>query len=326
MRKINILIIIGFVFSASLFAVVPEWAVDLDKVFPSENFIKAVCDGCSVEEAKKKALVEISQYFNQQISTYVTAESEVSNKNASYSENSVLKQRVEILSEIELSFIQFTSAYYDKRNKKYFICGYIDKNIAWNYIIQKLSDIEILFLNCVSKFECERELLIKFLELYKAEYQMNEYVKTYKIALCIFSERCSEYADFIKQAREKIFLLSKIKNEISVQVNVKNDKNNKIRQAVIEKVSKYGISTVNYNGLYLIDIEINWNDLINNEIYSSEPNVFIYIKNGNKQMFSCSKKCEKFASRKVEITEVKAIENIKKIIINNLFQEYCKFE
>ena len=67
MRKRITILIFTFLSSAFCFASSPQWLTDLEKAFPTVDYIRTVGEGNSETFAKKAALSELSSYFNQTI-------------------------------------------------------------------------------------------------------------------------------------------------------------------------------------------------------------------------------------------------------------------
>ena len=79
MKKIFLIFIAIFLVHAFLFSTVPDWIVNLEKVFPSEQYIRVIGEGDTEDIAKRNSLTELGAYFSQTVETVTKAHLEMYN-------------------------------------------------------------------------------------------------------------------------------------------------------------------------------------------------------------------------------------------------------
>ena len=137
MRKIISLLILTFLSSAFCFAA-PKWITDLEKVFPSEKYIRAIGEAGSETAAKKAAVSAVAEYFNQEISTQTFVAQSIHKNDSDYQEKADIRQNIVSTSGASLFALEYTSSFYDKRSQKYFVCAYLERSTAWKIFSQKV--------------------------------------------------------------------------------------------------------------------------------------------------------------------------------------------
>ena len=114
MRKRITILIFTFLSSALCFASGPKWLTDLEKAFPTEDYVRAIGEGNSESSAKKSALSELSSYFNQTIYSQTQALRCIERDNSSYIEKGDVKQNLIASTKSDLFSVQYTNSVYEK--------------------------------------------------------------------------------------------------------------------------------------------------------------------------------------------------------------------
>ena len=122
LRKKYIIIALLSLFSFSLFCASPKWLTELEKVYPSNEYLRMIGEGTTLKLAESDAVASIAQNFNakvkiinQSIKDYNSIITEdKSETSKSYSFTQVSK----ISSDVELLCLKYSEPYYDKKNKK----------------------------------------------------------------------------------------------------------------------------------------------------------------------------------------------------------------
>lgn len=108
----------------------PVWFDDRESVFPRSEYISAVGEGYTPEEARNDALKQISLFFDSQVSlaselVQEYSETEVNEFYKSASSKQV-SEKVKIDSVSDFFCVEFTDVL--KGKKKYYVCAFINKN------------------------------------------------------------------------------------------------------------------------------------------------------------------------------------------------------
>lgn len=309
MRKRITILIFTFLSSAFCFAS-PKWITDLEKVFPSEKYIRAIGEGNSESSAKKSALSELSSYFNQTIYSQTQALRCIERDNSSYIEKGDVKQNLIASTKSDLFSIQYTNSIYDKRNEKFYVCAFLVRKDVWNVISQKM---DVVMNNCKSSLKQinkETEILNQLIQLNLTEQLYSDFYLLYEVALTIYPHRCSEYTAFAEKIVSELSVLSSIRAQATIKVIVNGDKQNRIKGKICSLLSQNGITVAEMNARYVLNTDVLWNESQFNGIYSSIPQIQITVSNRNTGLAFYAEKCEKLSAYNQETIEQIAIANL----------------
>lgn len=309
MRKRITILIFTFLSSAFCFAS-PKWITDLEKVFPSEKYIRAIGEGNSESSAKRSALSELSSYFNQTISSHTQALKCIERDNSSYIEKGDVKQNLIASTKSDLFSVQYTNSVYDKRNEKFYICAYLGRKDVWTVISQKMA---VLMNSCKSslrQINKETEILNQLIQLNRTEQLYSDFYSLYEMALAIYPHRCSEYTSFAEKIVPELSALSSIRVQATIKVIVNGDKQNRIKGKICSLLSQNGITVSETNARYVLNTDVLWNESQFNGIYSCIPQIQITVSNNNTGLAFFAAKCERLSAYNQETIEQISFANL----------------
>ena len=304
--KRNVVFFILGLYSALVFAGEPKWITDVEKIFPSGDFIRVSGEGESEGAAKKAALSELSSYFGQTVKTEISAVQNTRQSNDVYKEKSDFVQNLNTASKVDLFCVHYTHAWFNKKTGKYYVCAYIERDEMWQILEQKMDVISAKFNSVVQNSKSEKEPFKKLLILEEAKSIYVEYEKLYQMSLAVYPKRCRRYEAVLKSSMESLQALLVLKSQIVVSIQVYGDKQNKIRTKICEVLGQKGITTCEVsdgNANYALTATVIWNDLQLNSVYSSKPQLELTINGSQGIVFSYSGICEKVASYNLQTTE-----------------------
>ena len=310
MRKRITILIFTFLSSAFCFASSPQWLTDLEKAFPTEDYVRAIGEGNSESSAKKSALSELSSYFNQTISSQTNALRCIEQDNTSYIEKGDVKQNLIASTKSDLFAVQYTRSVYDKRNEKFYVCAYLVRKDVWDVISQKM---DVLMNNCKSllnQINKETEILNQLIQLNRTERLYSDLYSLYEMALALYPHRCSEYTAFAEKIVSEISVLSSIRAQATIKVIVNGDKQNRIKGKICSLLSQNGITVAETNARYVLSADVFWNESHFNAIYSSIPQIQITVSNNNTGLAFFAAKCERLSAYNQETLEQIAFANL----------------
>ena len=310
MRKRITFLIFTFLSSALCFASSPKWLTDLEKAFPTVDYIRTVGEGNSETIAKKVALSELSSYFNQTISSQTNALRCIEQDNSSYKEKGDVKQNLITSTKSELFSVQYTNTVYDKNLGKFYVCAYLVRKDVWDVISQKM---DVLMNNCKSslnQINKETEILNQLIQLNRTEKLYSDFYSLYEMALAIYPHRCSEYTAFAEKIVLELSVLSSIRAQAAIKVIVNGDKQNRIKGKICSLLSQNGITVVETNARYVLNADVIWNESQFNGIYSSIPQIQITVSNNNTGLAFFAAKCERLSAYNQETIQQIAFANL----------------
>ena len=320
MRKIISLLILTFLCSAFCFAS-PKWITDLEKVYPSEKYIRAIGEAGSETAAKKAAVSAVAEYFNQEISTQTFVAQSIHKDDSDYQEKAEIAQKIVSSAGASLFALEYTSSFYDKRSQKYFVCVYLERSTAWKIISQKADVTMAAYKETVRESESLAEPLSKIIMLNKAEKIYEDFFELYKTALVIYPNKCDGMTTFAKTALADLAQLDLLKNQAIISITTRGDKQNRIQTKLASILTSNGLLVASQNGSYTLYANINFNESEFNDVYSSYPQIQITITNGKKNIASYSGQCEKTAAYNYNSMTRSAIFNLEELLEEHFFSE-----
>lgn len=324
MKKIILFSVILFLTSTLCYTAIPKWILDLEKVFPSEKFIRAIGEGSSITLAKSFALSELSSFFEQTIETKTFATKSISKNNLVVEESSNFKQDFVLKTNTEIFQVEYTDYFYNKKNQKYFICAYINKENLWKVISQK---IETIISNCnliLQEMNKENEPLRKVFYYNEINNCYVEFYKLYQIALCIYPNRCDKFSEKIKMINEEIISLKSLINKITIKLKTTGDREKFIESKVLQLLSKNGFAISSQKGMYQLNVEIDWNETEFNGVYSSYPKINFSVYKDSEIIKSFEiifEKCSAYNYQTLERKQISLIEEyLDKFFLTEFFE------
>ena len=324
MKKIILFSVILFLTSTLCYTAIPKWILDLEKVFPSEKFIRAIGEGSSITLAKKSALSELSSFFEQTIQTKIYATKKITQNNFIIEEFSNIQQDFLSSTNTEIYQVEYSDIYFNKKNQRYYVCAYINKENLWNFILKKI-DSNILNSNIIlEEIKNQSEPLRKVFYYKKIKDCYYEFYKVYQIALCTYPNKCDNFTEFSKTLNEEIIKLKKLIGEISVKINTTGDKRKIIESKIFQLLAKTGFLISSQKGMYQLNTEIFLDVNEFNGIYSTQPKIKFSIYKNSQIIKSFVIICENFSTYNYQTLERKQIglieEYLDKFFLTEFFE------
>ena len=320
MKKISFVLILTFLSSAFCFAS-PKWITDLEKVYPSEKYIRAIGEAGSETAAKKAAVSAVAEYFNQEISTQTFVAQSIHKNDSDCQEKTDIAQNIVSSAGASLFAFEYTSSFYDKRSQKYFVCAYLERSTVWKIISQKVDVAMAAYKETVRESETLAEPLSKIILLNKAKKAFEDFFELYRTALVIYPNKCDGMTTFAKTALADLAQLDLFKNQAIISITTRGDKQNRIQTKLASILSSNGLLVASQKGSYTLSANIFWNESEFNGVYSSYPQIQIIITNGTKNISSYSGQCEKNAAYNYDTMNKSAIISLEELLDKHFFSE-----
>ncbi len=321
MRKKTLLIFLYFQFVFCLSAV-PNWFLNLEEEYPSKDYIRAVGEGISEDAAKKMAIAEISLFFSGVIEAKTYAHNSLVQEDSEYKSNYLIDQNITVLTSSEIFAVQYES-WHNRKEKKYYVCVYINKNTAFDVISQELSSFEQGLYYKAQLVKEENEDFRKMLILNNALSDENKIKELYKYLLVVDSQKAKRFEDFISlynDSKNSLYELT-LKNPVSVCST--GDYSEYIKY-MISKILKEKGFIISENADYKIITTSSFNITEQHDFFKCQPSISILLE-GKKGMISSSDLyAEDFLSDNKQTLVLKAQFLIEELLKENLIQNLQK--
>lgn len=307
--------------SCSLFPSSPDWILNRKKQFPYEKYISSTGEGSTRDSAKNHALAGLASYFEQRIEASVKSISSFESQNESFIKREGMVQTVTAASAVNLFLVQYTDFYFNKRDKNWYICAYIDRDEVWKIICQKL-DLCISFCEQCEKSEgVEKDPFKKIILLKKQIAAIDESQQVYYMALSVCPELCEEYTGMFMKKNELNRKLMKLKQENAVFVFVENDCPGEIKAKFESIMGHEGFLCVQKGARYVLEIQMNLNEGCFKGIYSCEPQISVILRGPSGIISSFSAVIERLSAYNEETLRKLYICELEKLLDERFLSE-----
>lgn len=268
-----------------LFAAPPKWLTELEKVYPTDKFIRAIGEGTTIKKAETEAISSISLNFNARTKVINNAikdyNSVIEENKTKISKSYALTQETTISSESEFLCVKFSDSYYDKKKKTYYLVGYIDRNEVSGIYEQKIYGLMTTIQTILNYATDEYESLYSVLNYQKAS-KLSKLAQYYIDAANIINPQESEkYKDDLQLIASIEGLVNAQKNKLSFSINCNDKRYSSICTAISSILQESGFVLTKVKPTYYIYVELNCSE----EIYDAgnfvRPDINITITNNS---------------------------------------------
>lgn len=316
------LFLLALALNASVFyARSPGWLLDLEKEFPSQKFIRAVGTGATEACAKGDARAELAAYFGQTIESRTLARRELKEINFETFEKSRLVSELVAESKSNLFCVHYAPCHYDKRQKKYSACAYIDRDEAWSVLSQKMNAAVFAYKEAERFCETQEEALKKISLLSKMENLYKEFLALWQSSFAVDPKKSESFELFASLAARDMEKLSALKKDSAISVTVFGDKGGVIRSKICELLSQNGMTVASKKGKYALRAKVFWNESQFNGIFYSVPQIEVSVEGNDGTVLSFAGKSQRLSAYNSSTLERLALAALETLLDERFVQE-----
>ena len=305
----------------------PTWIYNLELDFPKENYIARLGAGNTPENARADAVGQIASFFKSEVIVETTATSNMTNTGNEVTKNQKINQKVNFVSDMTLTAIEYNLPYYDKKNKTYYIVAYINKKLGWQYIEPKIIDFRTKYDSFIELSKKAEHPVLQYKYLIKAKSASEELISTFYTGILFDSSKKKAYRELIAEIGQSPELEKLNSFSIPVYVTSHGDCEDLITIKVTEAFKE--LVFLPYNELKnniktVLKIEIDSNEKSSDEICSIYPKVSIYLSNmeETKLFYSFQKSWGKTSNFSLLQAQKKAFRKIGEDLRNEIINDY----
>lgn len=313
MKKI-ILVFAILIHSCFIFAAkVPNWVLDVDSEYPKDTYLARVGTGVTLENARADALGQLAGYFNAQILVDTKAINVMNNKDNNVSKEQNINQEINVVSETSLVGVEYSNSFFNKKEKKYYIVAYLNREEAWKNLEDKLNGLVEKYETFQDMAEKSVDLITKYKYSKKASNAGGEFLNEVYKGFIINPAKRKLYRPKITEINLKIEENSQI--IVPAKLQIKGDCENIIKNLIVNEFKRAGffIDSDNANkNSYLLCVDIKSNEKLENEIYFVYPELSIELLDSasTRKFYSFERKYSKTAGFSLNQTQKKAFSKI----------------
>ncbi|MBR1721632.1 MAG: hypothetical protein IJ727_03980 [Treponema sp.] len=273
----------------------PLWAnVDtLDAAYPKASYIARTSSGESAAAALALAESELVSHFAHTIVVNTNASDTKSMTNGAYSSKQEINKEVNIRSAMELFAVRKTNPWYDKANRLYYACAYIDRAEAWSLYRPHVVSSQQSFLSYYDKADKESDAFKKIKILHACEESAETFASDLEFVRMLSPSALEEFASGRKKLAAMNEQMSSARLAASMKVSVKDDEGNRISRTVSGLLSGEGYYLSDRDYAYQVNVVVEKNFEKHKDgedtIIVSEPGLTITVSNGSEKLFSYNK-------------------------------------
>ena len=303
---------------------VPLWLSyeTIEEDFPDETFIARIGSGKSEQSAKMNADFELASFFSKSIKSSIASHEVYSSGLGNTTENKYLSKDIESTSQVELSGVRHTDAFYDKRRGEYFVCSYINRDEVWKILEPRLTASVLSFREYESLSKNEKDLFRKILFQNKAICESEKFYDLYFICLFIVPQKVSPYEEVEKSMQKLITDNYAQKKKCFVKIMSTESFSAPLVIKIGEMFTREGFVVTDSKPLYLVKFSSTFEAKEHGSVYRSEPVLRITVeKTGGEMNLVYSRKLESVSSYTKEAAESLAVNRMEKEIEKNFMNE-----
>ena len=288
----------------------PKWVLDVESEYPKETYLARLGSGATIENAQANALGQLASYFNSQIVVDTRTTNQMVNKNDVVSKNQTLNQKISVFSEINLVAVEYSKYFYNKKEKKYYIVAYMNREQAWKNLEDSLTSAYEKFESFQDMADSSKNLMMKYKYSKKANLAGEEFLNAIYKGFLINPNKRKEYKSKVSEINLKIDENSQI--NVPVLMKVKGDSENILSNCIANELKITGFSIDKDNGknsTCLVNISIVLNEKVDNDVYFVYPEISMSIEDfdGSKKYYSFERKWGKTAGFSLNQAHKKAL-------------------
>jgi len=308
----------------------PEWALNIDSVYPREKYIAQIGWGATQKEAERSALGAIARFITSEVRSSSELRVNMLEADGAASQKREINEEVFIESQVNLSHVRYVQEpYYNKQRKKYETVAYLDREEAWGFYAPRFTRLAKAFVELYDSAAAEADPL-KAAILYgkaAAYSQSEEFSDAENFGQMLYPQKMDEtFSDVRKKLQALPDELAQAKQNTVVYVDVSSDNESRVKNAVVKCLNKAGFAAgkdKNVLATCLVKVDEGYKKTDSGVFYF--PSAVITLS-GRKagEVFSCAVSAGKQAAINEDVAKRRAYTALAKAITDNFNKELNK--
>ena len=303
----------------------PLWLTDAGRysVFPDSNFVSSFANGSSADEAKEKALAEISHGIKASVLAETKRRYSMAQEGYSASERLSIDEKQKIQSKNDLYMAEWTTPYYDSAMGMYACVAYINRRKAFEYVRPTLEKAKELFPDAYQKALLQDDDFKKIVGIKRSQILLRDFYSVYDFARFIQPSAAEYYHDIDLLYGKSFAKLSELKSKVVVSVLVKKDANVEAKECLKKVLNDAGFSVSDFDSSYVALLETSFEIVKKEKVYLSYPAISVEVRRvaDGQIVGSYSNKLEKCAGFDLNGAKQKAEFEIKRDLEENFINK-----
>lgn len=282
----------------------PLWVTDKKGVFPEAEYLAQLGTGTTAKEAQNNSIAELAAYFNTNVKSYIQGDTLTYSSQAGQEQSPALTERtikssVVTSTDLELFALETSEPYYLEREGKWYCCAYINRKTAWNQYEPIVRDQKNSFYSLYNVAAGQTEPLEKIKSYSKAEEAGQDFLAClYRASMFSKDMTDSAFGKDRMLIASLPAMIQKEKNNCLFCIQSLNDFGAILSSELNNIFSKMGfaISDDAAKAYYIVDSQIDYNEIVEDELIVYYPSIKISVKSNNKTLYVYQNKLDKLLS------------------------------
>ena len=263
----------------------PNWIIDKNVDFPSSEYICFVGEGSSKDEARTKAVTDMSLYFNSEVTTSLKDEfSSLTEDDKNYVTQKVENQ-TEIKSSFALSGLQYED-YYSKKQKLWYSASYISRNTAWKQYVSEVDSSKDSFYALYNAASSKDALRASFWYA-KSQEKAQEFLGKLVFAHVINpSKEKFTYQEDRKVISSIPLKIQECLEKVTLRLDMEGDSEGIIQSSLTSDFKDLGFTLSKGPASYVAHSVVSMNERQDGELYVSYPAINLQITFENETIYT----------------------------------------
>jgi hypothetical protein len=303
---------------------IPEWSIDVNKVYPNDRYIAQRGYGVDHQSAQMDSLETISRYFSTHIETKMQEVIMITDERSS----GILKNETFIKSQTNLFAVNYTEPWYNRSTEKWEVVAYINRIEAWTIYEPELRRKADTFNTMYKEAERQDEHFMKIL-FYSNANDLSikeELLENLAFANILYPPGASFFDDTLICLSKIPSRIEGLKPLITLYIDCETDFDNSIYTVISTIFASQGfpVTKEEMQAAYFCKVSVNENEQILTAGVFYYPAINIYISNRNKVIFSYSRALNRSGASNEDIARRRTYDAISNEIQNSFLLEIRK--
>ena len=329
MKKSVLFVVLAFNFALAYCARAPKWVDDVEAEYPRETYIARLGSGTTAENAQASAVGQIASFFKSEVVVNTNATQNLRNDGAKTEKRQEIDQRVQVVSDMSLTAVEYNTPYYDKRKKTWFVVAYIERVQGFQAVSAQVHSLRARYDSFLELARKTEESLLRYKYLVKARETGEELLSALNMGFLFDSSKKGDYKDFVSElnGNEELGTLDSFR--VPVFVESRGDYENTITSKIVEALKSCGLSPSydrKKSGDAILSIQIDSNEKSSDEICTVYPEVSVTLLSagGEKTFYSWQHSWGKTAAFSLSGAQKKAFPKIAEEVKSSLPADFVE--
>ena len=268
----------------------PLWtdASTIAQVFSPEEYVTGIGRAVTAEVAVNLADGNLAAYFSREIISVTSAQTNISSSDTGHGDESLLRD-VTVVSESVLSGVEHTNPWFDKNEKVWYVCSYLNRKEAWEHYELVINQDKNNFYSFIESAEKEEDPFKRIAYLNEAKTAGQNYEKSILFSEILYQKGSAAYSSDRKILASLDEKISTVVKNIAMNVVLTKGTDERYKGILESIVSDSGFSVSSVKNNYDIIVSVDNKKQKFTDTVVANPEIKIEIKNPSFTFFTWTK-------------------------------------